>query len=93
VFTAVAIACDDMVDSEVEGVTVTFRNLSAAAIDAYVATGEPNDKAGAYGIQGIGALLVERIEGEYANVVGLPICAVVKAMERLGLLVACPLTT
>jgi septum formation protein len=52
---------------------VWFRDLTAREIEAYVATGEPMDKAGAYGIQERGALLVERIEGCYSNVVGLPL--------------------
>ena len=55
--------------------TVRFRTLSAEEIHTYIATGEPFDKAGAYGIQGKGALLVERIEGDYDNVVGLPVSA------------------
>ncbi len=72
---------------------VWFRPLGNEQVRRYVGSGEGRDKAGAYGIQGIGACLVERIEGDYANVVGLPICAVVQAMERLGLLTACPMTT
>jgi septum formation protein len=60
-----------------EATQVTFRALTPAEIRAYVATGEPMDKAGAYGIQGLGALLVEGIQGDYSNVVGLPI-------QRLG---------
>ncbi len=84
VFTAVAIAFDGMVDSEVEGVTVTFRHLSAAAIDAYVATGEPMDKAGAYGIQGYGSTLIDRIEGDFFAVMGLPLRRLVALVERAG---------
>ena len=53
--------------------TVTFAPLTAAEIDWYVATGEPLDKAGAYGIQGAGGLFVTRIDGSYHNVVGLPL--------------------
>lgn len=52
---------------------VRFRSLSAAEIEAYWASGEPADKAGGYGIQGLGGALVERIEGSYSNVVGLPL--------------------
>ena len=64
---------------------VTFRSLTAEQVRAYVATGEGIDKAGAYAIQGRGAGIVSRIEGSYANVVGLPACEVVGARERLGL--------
>ncbi len=84
VYTAVAIARDDMVDSEVEGVSVTFRDLTARQIDAYVATGEPADKAGAYGIQGYGSTLVDRIEGDFFAVMGLPLRRLVALSERAG---------
>ena len=53
---------------------VRFKTLSAAEIESYVRTGEPMDKAGAYGIQGMGAFLVKSVDGSYTNVVGLPLC-------------------
>ena len=62
---------------------VTFRALSDAEIDAYVASGEPRDKAGAYAIQGQGGALVSNVRGSYTNVVGLPMEAVEKAIEDL----------
>jgi septum formation protein len=64
---------------------VTFRALTSDRIRAYAASKEGLDKAGGYAIQGRGAGLVSRIEGSYANVVGLPACEVLVALERLGL--------
>ncbi len=63
---------------------VFFRELADAEIAAYVATGEPADKAGAYAIQGIGAFMVRRIEGSYTNVVGLPLCELLETLQRMG---------
>jgi septum formation protein len=68
----------------VESTMVRFKELHPAEIDAYVASGEPLDKAGAYGIQGLGCFLVERIEGNYENVVGLPACPLIRALLDLG---------
>ncbi len=78
------------VHEETVRTTVTFRALSDEEIAGYVATGEQRDKAGAYAVQGIGAFAVARIEGSYANVVGLPACEVVSALLRTGLLARFP---
>lgn len=67
-----------------EETSVSFRVLSAKEIQRYVATGEPMDKAGAYGIQGMGALLVARIEGCYPNVVGLPLVRLARLFSDFG---------
>ncbi|MBI2830101.1 MAG: septum formation inhibitor Maf [Chloroflexi bacterium] len=63
---------------------VYFRKLTSEEIDAYVKSGEPLDKAGAYAIQGLGAVLVERIEGDYFNVIGLPLCALAESLKEFG---------
>jgi septum formation protein len=80
----VARAADDAVlHAQTVTTTVWFRALEADEIDAYVATGEPMDKAGAYGIQGGAASFVRAIEGSYTNVVGLPLAEVVTALRPL----------
>ena len=63
---------------------IRFRQLSDREISRYVAGGEPMDKAGAYGIQGYGALLVEGIQGDYYNVMGLPVCRLGLLLRELG---------
>lgn len=66
-----------------EKTLVTFRSISDEEIDAYIKTREPMDKAGAYGIQNKGAIFVEKIEGDYFNVVGLPLCALSKLISQM----------
>lgn len=84
VFTAVAVARGARVVSRVDRVEVTFRALEEVEISDYVATGEPMDKAGAYGIQGYGATLVRRISGDYYAVMGLGLVTVVELLREVG---------
>lgn len=84
VHTAVAVTRDGRTVSDVESVEVTFRPLTAEQIDAYIATGEPMDKAGAYGIQGFGAVIVERVHGDYFAVMGLALGMLVGLLEQAG---------
>ena len=85
VITGVCIVKDGQAETFYHESKVTFYPLSDAEIDAYVATGEPMDKAGAYGIQGRGCTLVERIEGDYFNIVGLPVAEVVRRLKTAGI--------
>ena len=84
VMTAIAVQWRGVELSAVEQVTVTFHRLDARAIRAYIATREPMDKAGAYGIQGYGATIVERVDGDYFAVMGLPLQRLVRLMAELG---------
>lgn len=70
---------------------VRMKSLSREEIEAYIATGEPFGKAGSYAIQGTGAFMVESIAGSYTNVVGLPLCALIKALLNTGALKGFPL--
>jgi septum formation protein len=84
VLTAVGVQLEGRFEMAVSESRVTFVELDAARIAAYVASGEPFDKAGAYGIQGLGTLLVEEVAGNYPNVVGLPVPAVGRLFAELG---------
>ena len=84
VLTGVALVRDARSEVAVERTEVTFTALDADRIRWYVETGEPDDKAGAYAAQGIGSRFIERIEGSYSNVVGLPIPVVGRLLERLA---------
>jgi septum formation protein len=87
VMTGIAIvnAVNQRIFTDVEITTVKFRNLTEQEIYSYVASGEPMDKAGAYGIQGLGALLVEGITGCYFNVVGLPLNKLALGLKKFGM--------
>jgi septum formation protein len=84
VITAVAVSRGKKLRSAIEEVRVKFRRLRDDEIDEYIAMGEPMDKAGAYGIQGYGATIVERIEGDYFAVMGLPLVRLVGLMRDVG---------
>lgn len=76
----------DVACTDCETTTVSVKVLSSREIDCYIATKEPFGKAGSYAIQGIGSFMVEGIKGSYSNVVGLPLCAVVKRLLDAGAL-------
>lgn len=84
VFTGVTVRRGDEIVTEFEVTEVFFRELTPLEISRYIATGEPMDKAGAYGIQGYGALLVEGICGDYFNVMGLPVNRLRGILLRFG---------
>ncbi|MFL5528596.1 MAG: Maf family protein [Gemmatimonadaceae bacterium] len=84
VITAIAVSRGRKLRSAIEEVRVKFRRLRDAEIDAYIATREPMDKAGAYGIQGYGATIVERIEGDYFAVMGLPLVRLINLLRDVG---------
>jgi septum formation protein len=92
VLSGVALAWSDPSDGSapprtlvaVERTEVRFRTLDEPTVRAYVATGEPLDKAGAYGIQGRGGVLVESVRGDYDTVVGLPVARLVELLARAG---------
>ena len=84
VFTGFCVLADGRCEVGAERTEVTFYPLAEEEIQAYVATGEPMDKAGAYGIQGKGALLVQGIRGDYYNVVGLPVARVARILRTFA---------
>jgi septum formation protein len=84
VLTGVCVKGKDFEDVQVETTEVRFTRLSDEEIEQYVASGEPMDKAGAYGIQGMASRFSERIEGDYFNIVGLPIPRVYRMLKKAG---------
>jgi len=84
VMTAVAVARDADVAQALDVSRVTFRPVDRATLEAYVATGEPMDKAGAYAIQGLGAPLIERVEGDFFGVMGLPLRLALDLLAQFG---------
>ena len=85
VITGVTIIYKDKIITETESTAVWFRNLSEDDIDSYISTGEYQGKAGAYAIQGYASLFIERIDGDYSNVVGLPLQRLSMMLEKIGI--------
>lgn len=85
VYTGLCVCSKDKTLSLVSRADVRFYNLSDAVIDAYIATKEPMDKAGAYGIQGVGSMLVKSIEGDYFTIVGLPMAKAARMLGEFGI--------
>jgi len=85
VHTGIAVAHAGHVAMEISSTMVQMDDLSDAVIRAYIATGEPKDKAGAYGIQGIAGSLIKRIEGSYSGVMGLPVYETAKLLKQAGI--------
>ena len=86
VYTGVALLKENLHTTGAECTSVFFRELSDMEILTYINTGEPMDKAGAYGAQGRGAVFIERIEGDFFNVVGLPLCRLTAMLRNYGLI-------
>ena len=84
VYTGVTVRNADQVLTAHEVTSVDFRTLEAHEVEEYIATGESLDKAGAYGIQGFGCLLVEGITGDYYNVMGLPVALLSRILKQFG---------
>ena len=85
VMTGMTVLRGDEIVTHTEVTSLRFRKLHPEEIRAYIATGEPMDKAGAYGIQGGAALFCTRMEGDYYNVMGLPVCALTVILRTFGL--------
>ena len=85
VLTGIALRKNNKLISDVEISSVKFRELNQAQIKAYISSGECDDKAGAYAVQGLGSLLIEYIKGDYYNVVGLPLCKFGKMLSNFNI--------
>ncbi|MBQ9044385.1 MAG: septum formation protein Maf [Oscillospiraceae bacterium] len=84
VYTGVAVVRGGETRTHAEATRVRFRALTESEIAGYIETGEPMDKAGAYGIQGKGSLLISGIDGDFFNVMGLPVCALGEMLKLFG---------
>lgn len=84
VMTGLTVSCGNRTETKTVITAVRFRPMSDAEIRAYVATGEPMDKAGAYGVQGLAAMFIEGLDGDFYNVMGLPVCTLAAMLRGYG---------
>ena len=84
VMTGLAVRSGERVETAVETTLVTFTSLTESEIAGYVATGEPLDKAGAYGLGGLGAVFIESVDGSPSNVIGLPLAPLARLLRAFG---------
>ncbi len=84
VHTAIAVACGDRIETALSSTQVEMAPLTEAEISAYIASGEPHDKAGSYGIQGLAGAFIRRIEGSYSGVMGLPVYETSQLLNKFG---------
>lgn len=85
VHTAIAVASRDGIETAISSTRVEVAQLPAEVVSAYIASGEPHDKAGAYGIQGLAGTFIRRIEGSYSGVMGLPVYEAAQLLENAGI--------
>jgi len=86
VYTGVAILYKERTDIFYVCTDVTFKTISEKEVEDYISTSEPYDKAGSYAVQGIGSFMIEKIDGSYSNVIGLPVKEVIKHLQKIGVL-------
>ncbi len=84
VVSGLCVLCGERCETAAVRTAIHFRPLSEREIDAYVTSGEPMDKAGAYGIQGLAAIFVDKLDGDYYNVMGFPLCTLAELLKRFG---------
>ena len=89
VMTGLTVRCGDRSETKTVVTAVRFRPLLDEEIRAYVATGEPMDKAGAYGVQGLAAIFIEGLDGDFYNVMGLPVCTLAQMLRGYGVWLLC----
>jgi len=85
VYSGVAVACSQKLFTDIDTTYVNFKKFSTTEIDGYIRSNQPMDKAGAFGVQGLGLFLIDKLDGNYSTVMGLPMLKVAKLLNKLGI--------